>query len=81
VLLQLGASLFETFAKELSTGAYGAHAADTFFQQRHDNTAASSDDRQWAARAVLVDMEPKVPTAAGGLDLCLTMNTDLSSQA
>lgn len=60
MLLQLGASFFETVAKELSTGAYGAHAADTFFQKRHDNTTASTDDRQWAARAVLVDMEPKV---------------------
>lgn len=60
MLLQLGASWFEAVAKELSSGAYGPHAADTFFQPRHDNASAAADERQWAARAVLVDMEPKV---------------------
>lgn len=59
-MLQLGAAWFDTVAQELSSGAYGSLAADTFFHQRHDSSTAASDDRQWAARAVLVDMEPKV---------------------
>lgn len=62
--VQLGAGWFETVAKELSTGAYSTHAADSFFQQRHDRTTAANDDREWAARAVLVDMEPKASTSA-----------------
>lgn len=58
--LQLGAAWFDTVARELSSGAYGTQAGDTFFQHSHDRTTAASEDRQWAARAVLVDMEPKV---------------------
>lgn len=59
---QLGAAWFDTVAKELGSGAYSTHAADSFFQQRRGDrpTTAAPDDRQWAARAVLADMEPKV---------------------
>lgn len=70
-MLQMGAAWFDTVAKELSSGAYGMHAADTLFEHRHDRTTATPGDRQWAARAVLVDMEPKVG-AAGGEDVLPT---------
>lgn len=61
-VLQLGASWFDTVAKELASGAYSTHAADSFFQQCQGDraTTAAPDDRRWAARTVLVDMEPKV---------------------
>eukprot|EP00878_Enallax_costatus_P024662 GHUV01026338.1.p2 GENE.GHUV01026338.1~~GHUV01026338.1.p2 ORF type:complete len:102 (+),score=21.96 GHUV01026338.1:445-750(+) len=57
---QLGASWFDTLAEELSSGGYGPHAAEVYFQQLHDSSTAASSNKQWAARAVLVDMEPKV---------------------
>lgn len=71
--VQLGASWFDTVAKELSGSAYGVTAADTFFHQVHDKDAAASDRRQWAARAVMVDMEPKVLVGCMGRTLGLGM--------
>jgi hypothetical protein len=80
--MQLGASWFDTVAKELSTGAYSTQAADSFFQQRHDRATAASDGPQWAARAVLADMEPKasVPGTAWQVwQCCANTVTDMSA--
>eukprot|EP00882_Tetradesmus_deserticola_P019856 GHRQ01021400.1.p1 GENE.GHRQ01021400.1~~GHRQ01021400.1.p1 ORF type:complete len:132 (+),score=44.40 GHRQ01021400.1:322-717(+) len=57
---QLGAAWFDTLAEELSSGAYGPYAAHAYFQQQEANSSGSSAAASLAARAVLVDMEPKV---------------------
>jgi len=58
--LQLGATWFDTLAQELSAPAYKPYAADAYFYHQHDNATAPTSNKQWMARAVLVDMEPKV---------------------
>jgi hypothetical protein len=64
-VLQLGAAWFDTLAEELLSGAYGPYAADAYFQQQEQSSGSGSTAAaRLAARAVLVDMEPKVcPTA------------------
>uniref|UniRef100_A0A383VAF0 Tubulin delta chain n=1 Tax=Tetradesmus obliquus TaxID=3088 RepID=A0A383VAF0_TETOB len=59
---QLGAAWFDTLAEELSSGAYGPYAADAYFQQQDTLRSSSNSNAaaSLAARAVLVDMEPKV---------------------
>jgi hypothetical protein len=76
-LPQLGAAWFDTVAKELGSGAYSTHAADSFFQQRRGDrpTTAAPDDRQWAARAVLADMEPKARLALQHTDQLFGIHT------
>jgi tubulin delta len=56
---QLGFSLFETLAAELDRQEYGVDGWETFF--RPAAAAAGRRDKACTARAVLVDMEPKVP--------------------
>jgi hypothetical protein len=58
--LQLGAAWFDTLAEELSSGAYGLYAADAYFKQQEASSSGSNAAARLAARAVLVDMEPKV---------------------
>lgn len=60
--LQLGAAWFDTLAEELFSGAYGPYAADAYFQQQDTLRSSSNSNAaaSLAARAVLVDMEPKV---------------------
>jgi hypothetical protein len=60
VPVQLGAAWFDTLAEELSSGAYGPYAADAYFQQQEPSNSSGSNAALLAARAVLVDMEPKV---------------------
>lgn len=56
---QLGCSLFEALAQD-------PEAANTFFRERaartaaHEASAAKQLGKRWAARSVLIDMEPKV---------------------
>jgi tubulin delta len=55
---QLGYSLFETLAAELDRQDYGVDGWETFF--RPAAAAAGARDKACTARAVLIDMEPKV---------------------
>eukprot|EP00879_Flechtneria_rotunda_P011109 GHRR01011606.1.p1 GENE.GHRR01011606.1~~GHRR01011606.1.p1 ORF type:complete len:323 (+),score=115.99 GHRR01011606.1:206-1174(+) len=59
---QLGVSWFDSLAAELfSSGNLGTCAADAYFEQHAANAATRSNStKQWTARAVMVDMEPKV---------------------
>ena len=58
---QLGYSLFETLAAELDRHDYGADGWETFF--RPAAAGAGARDKACTARAVLIDMEPKVARA------------------
>jgi hypothetical protein len=57
----MGAAWFDTLAEELAGGGYGATAHEAYFQEQQQPLAEEQAGRQrWRARAVLVDMEPKV---------------------
>jgi hypothetical protein len=62
---QLGYSLFETLACELDRQDYGIDGWETFF--RPAAATAGSRDKSCTARAVLIDMEPKVGSHTLGL--------------
>lgn len=55
---QLGCSFFESLASELSVNDHGRHAADEFFRPIPSSSRSEGD--RYCARAILVDMEPKV---------------------
>jgi hypothetical protein len=75
LVVQLGAAWFDTLAEELSSGAYGSYAADAYFQQQEQSSGSGSNAAaRLAARAVLVDMEPKVWSAAVQHLLHLSVN-------
>jgi hypothetical protein len=56
----LGAAWFDVLAEELRSGAYGPLAAEACFQQQQQQQQGDDGGSSWAARAVMVDMEPKV---------------------
>uniref|UniRef100_A0A7S0YA75 Tubulin delta chain n=1 Tax=Polytomella parva TaxID=51329 RepID=A0A7S0YA75_9CHLO len=64
---QLGSSFFHTLGEELSSNDYGTQVVSEFFRPNPAVTSSadvSSRNRPLLARALLVDMEPKVVDAA-----------------
>eukprot|EP00877_Chromochloris_zofingiensis_P000033 jgi/Chrzof1/1002/Cz01g36130.t1 len=59
---QLGASFYDILAEELQTGSYGDSSLCTYF--REAKYCSHRDQQPATARAVLVDMEPKVIAAS-----------------
>lgn len=58
---QLGCSFFQALGTELGSGDYAAQAVDEFFRPLPEHAGRP---QQYAARSVLIDMEPKVRAAA-----------------
>ncbi|GAX79746.1 hypothetical protein CEUSTIGMA_g7187.t1 [Chlamydomonas eustigma] len=64
---QLGYSFFQTLANELSASDYGQHALEEYFrplQYQSNSNLGATGNPSHVARAVMIDMEPKVVQAA-----------------
>ncbi len=57
VATQLGCSFFQALGNELGSNDYGTQAVDEFFRQLPEKAGRT---QSYAARSVLIDMEPKV---------------------
>jgi hypothetical protein len=57
---QLGIRLFDVLAQEYAAGSCGRNAHTEFFRELDAAPSFGRVAKPWAARAVLVDMEPKV---------------------
>ncbi len=65
---QLGVSLFDVLSQELHSGGYSLAAHDAFFRETRAGSrtepSGGCTGKAWAARAVLLDMEPKAVQSA-----------------